>query len=320
MTLPWQRVAKLYNLTFIPAQFPHERERIVGEFQGYQLHLARWTFGIEIILVAPQKNRSPEPQLPFEKPTIPKLLTSPLLNPRLFAEIQGNVRAENDGQKLLYHQTGYFDTRKSEVERLRSLFNLLSRLATDYRRFLGWGGETILAVQAQGTKLNPLTRQLIHNIGEETSRRLGDRAAFMLCSTCLMHCRPYRVNLLELLDFETIVYHGCRNCRQSWDFIECQKVIAVLDNTLETEQFLQEDVLRVNWSVRRRLFDFDRVEIVNATDEEIERFAVQVGNNTDPVQKSIYPKMICTIAPNCNISKNNQRILARLFGSIDQRN
>lgn len=288
----------------------------MGQFQDYQLQLAHWTFGIEIILAAPQGNSLPETQRPFEKPTIPELLSSPLLNSRLFAEVQGNIRAENDGQKLLYHQTGYFDNKRSEVERLRSLFNLLSRLATDYRRFLSWGGETILAVQSQGKKLNPLTRQLIHNIGEETTRRLGERTAFMLCSTCLLRCRPYKVNLLELLDFETIVYYGCRNCRQSWDFIECQKLIAVLDNALEAERVLHEDVLRVNWSVRRRLFDFDHVEIISATDEEIERFAVQVGNSTDPVQKSTYRKMTCIVAPTCDLSKGSQRILNRLFGNV----
>lgn len=291
----------------------------MGEFQGYQLQLAHWTFGIEIILVAPQEDNSPGNQLSFDKSAISELLNSPILNPRLFAEVQGNIRAENDGQKLLYHQTGFFDNKKSEVERLRYLFNLLSRLATDYRKFLKGGGETILAIQVQGQKLNPLARQLIHNISEETTQRLGNRAAFMLCSKCLFRSRPYKVDLLELLDFEVIIYHGCRNCRQSWNFIECQKVIAILDNTLETEQFLQGGVLQVNWSVRRHLFDFDSIEIVSATDEEIERFAVQIGNNTDPVQKSTYRKMICTVASACNLSKHSQRILARLFGNIEHR-
>ncbi len=76
----------------------------------------------------------------------------------------------------------------------------------------------------------------------------------------------------------------------------------------------QKGTLRVNWLIRRGLFDFDRVEIIQAADEEVERFAVQVGNNTDPVQKAAYPRMSCSIAADCNLSENNRRILARLFG------
>jgi hypothetical protein len=35
------------------------------------------------------------------------------------------------------------------------------------------------------------------------------------------------------------------------------------------------------------LFDFDRVEIQQATDEEVERFAVQVGNDTDELSDPV---------------------------------
>lgn len=318
MNTSWQKLAKLYNLTFIPDQFPDTRERVVGEFQGYHLQLSHWTFGIEIILTAPQEDSLPENQLSFDKSVIPQLLNSQLLDPRLFARAQGIIRAENDGQKLLYHQTGIFDGSKNEVEQLQYLFTLLSRLATDYRIFLRWGGEAILAIQDQGKKLNPLARQLIHNIGEETARRLGDRFPLLLCSNCLVRCLRHKVDVPDLLENKAIIFYGCRNCGQSWDFIECQEVVAVLDNTLKTEQHLQAGVLRVNWSVRRRLFDFDSVEIVSATDEEVERFAVQVGNNTDPVQTLTYRRMICTITPYCRLSKNSQRILARIFGDVSQ--
>jgi hypothetical protein len=55
---------------------------------------------------------------------------------------------------------------------------------------------------------------------------------------------------------------------------------------------------------------------VQATDEEVERFAVQVGNDTDAIRKPRYKKMRCTVSADCQLSANTMRILKRIFGSI----
>jgi len=68
---------------------------------------------------------------------------------------------------------------------------------------------------------------------------------------------------------------------------------------------------------RRALFDFDRVEIIRATDEDVERFAMQVGNDTDPLRKPRYAQMRCSLAPNCHLTENTLRILESLFGRVD---
>jgi hypothetical protein len=54
--------------------------------------------------------------------------------------------------------------------------------------------------------------------------------------------------------------------------------------------------------------------IIHASDEEVERFAVQVGNDTDPVRQACYPKMICILNPANDLSENTRRILVRTFG------
>jgi hypothetical protein len=64
------------------------------------------------------------------------------------------------------------------------------------------------------------------------------------------------------------------------------------------------------------LFDFDQVEIIQASDEEVERFAVQVGNDTDLVREPRYREMICKIGPECRLSENTIRILEKMFGEI----
>jgi hypothetical protein len=70
--------------------------------------------------------------------------------------------------------------------------------------------------------------------------------------------------------------------------------------------------------VRQQLFDFDRVEIIQATDEEVERFAMQVGNDTDPVRQPRYAQMHCLIAPDCRLSENSLRILRNFFGEVER--
>jgi hypothetical protein len=49
----------------------------------------------------------------------------------------------------------------------------------------------------------------------------------------------------------------------------------------------------------------------------VERFAVQVGNDTDPVRQEFYRFMRCVISPDCRLSDNTIRILRRTFGQVD---
>jgi hypothetical protein len=94
------------------------------------------------------------------------------------------------------------------------------------------------------------------------------------------------------------------------------EIVAVLDNQDATEQVQVNGSLRINWLVHRELFDFDRVEIVQATDEDIERFAVQVGNDTDELRQPRYATMVCTISPDCKLSEGAVRILEQVFGQV----
>jgi len=65
------------------------------------------------------------------------------------------------------------------------------------------------------------------------------------------------------------------------------------------------------------LFDFEQVVIVTANDEDVERFAVQVGNDTDPVRRPKYAQMCCLVSPECALSENTVRIFRRTFGRVE---
>lgn len=72
-----------------------------------------------------------------------------------------------------------------------------------------------------------------------------------------------------------------------------------------------------NWLTKQRIFDFDEVRILHATDEEIERFVIQVGNDTDVVRKSKQKAIRCLIASDCGISENSVRVLKHILGQIE---
>ena len=94
-------------------------------------------------------------------------------------------------------------------------------------------------------------------------------------------------------------------------------VVAVLDHTWTGDSVRGEDnALRVNWLQRAEPFDFDRVEIIRATDQEVEDFVVAVKNDTDEWRTIQYPQSICYLAPEVELSENTQRLLRDTFADV----
>jgi hypothetical protein len=74
--------------------------------------------------------------------------------------------------------------------------------------------------------------------------------------------------------------------------------------------------VRANWTARRAVFDLDRVEIVIASDDEVELFCIQVGNDTDLVRRPRYNNMKVTISPRCQLETSTINMLRRTFGTV----
>ncbi len=157
---------------------------------------------------------------------------------------------------------------------------------------------------------------LLKSIEFETTARLYPYASRLLCPHCLVYCHANWANRSGRMPF---VHYGCRACGQSREFLEWTgKIVAVLDADMSEPYSQQKDVLRGNWLVYRSLIDCAEVEIINATDEDIERFTVQVGNDTDPLRMPNYEQMRCLIGCNCHPSKNAMRILQHQFGQVER--
>ena len=169
-------------------------------------------------------------------------------------------------------------------------------------------------MQGKNNPLRSVIHQLLDDIFQKISTRLNDKNTHLVCQNCLTN---YDIHKIGVWWSESFKYYGCRVCHKSQNCFEVQKVVAFLDTEVEEVIFQQKGTLCINWLVERKLFDFDEVRIFKATDEDVERFAVQIGNDTDEVRKPTYQKMQCLISIDCGLSENTLRILRRMFGVVE---
>jgi RNase P subunit RPR2 len=184
---------------------------------------------------------------------------------------------------------------------------------------VAWGGEAVepLMAMTQDNHQRRTATWLLRSIARETTARLKRKASRLLCPRCLVRCARHRERIPWRRPF---TYYGCRACGQSRKFLDWPgEVVAVLDTGMTEGQVQRDNQLRVNWLQRQSLFDFDQVEILQATDKEVQTFAVQVANDTDTFRQRRYRKMRCTVAEGCQLSKNTLRALKGRFPPLEQR-
>jgi hypothetical protein len=223
--------------------------------------------------------------------------------------------AVGSGGKWLSHEECFLGRK---TDRLKRIADALSDLAEGYPAAVAIGGAvapTLQTIVKENEILRRVMIEMLKDIAQTTQHLGGARAEQLLCPRCLVHPGPHRADLPWQPD---VTYYGCRACCQSHEFIPYpREMVAALDTAWRDEQAWQGDALRVNWLTRRALFDFDRVEIIRATDEDVERFAVQVGNDTDPFRKPRYVGMRCSVDPACGLSENTLRVLESTFGQVE---
>jgi hypothetical protein len=229
--------------------------------------------------------------------------------------LRGDFDVYKQGRIAIHSQKGII----TDPKYLQFLVEILRNLSEVYPAIVALGGEIVpllRSIHETRLILGLVADQLVNDICKDTSKRLKRRIHRLLCPDCLVRFSTHWIHGFWI---DALNYYGCRACHQSRRFIELDNhwIIAVLNSQLAEEQFQDEAIIRVNWSVRRRLFDFDEVKIVQATDEEVERFAVQVGNDTDPVRKPGYQQMRCTVSPDCQLSENTMRILRQVFKRVE---
>jgi hypothetical protein len=225
------------------------------------------------------------------------------------------VELTPDGQHLLYEENRL----RTDPAVLQEIGDIMTEFLNLYPRLANLGTFAIPFLYPLAVKqhpFQPVLKQLLHHIAKENQARLGKRSKPSLCPACLRRCTPQAINL-SLTD--RLSYYSCRSCGQSLEFLPVEKsVVALLDTQMSQKYLLREGVLFVNWLLHRQDFDFDEVYIRRASDEEVERFAIQVGNDTDPLQQPRYAHMRCLIWPEADLSENSLKILQHTFGRVER--
>lgn len=182
---------------------------------------------------------------------------------------------------------------KSGGEAVEPLSWLLSDLSEQMRRTAEW---------------------LLQCIGKDTSDRLSRIASGLVCPKCFTR---FHGHTLSVSKWVTVTYYGCRGCRRSRDYVSGE-VVAVLDRDMR-EHEIGEGAVRVNWLADKRPIDFDRVEILDADESDVERLAVQVGNDSDEIRRVRCAGAPVIVSASCGLSENTMRILRSQFRTVEVR-
>jgi len=257
------------------------------------------------------------PQLDIPHPTIQ--LTGVDLTERLLPNglpdswpVPGMMAVTPRGGKLTYEVPNI----QTDIKTLQTIIDLMVDLAHGYQTVLALGGQAVsglLALIAANDRiLKPMALALLADIAGQTRQRIQGVQNNLLCFHCCTRPGPLKVKPTR---WKTVTYYGCRSCGQTNHFLR-GKTVALLDQTAPVGPVEKDGLIQVNWLARRALFDFDAVEIRNATDEAVERFVMQIGNDTDEWRRKRYAEIGCTVSPDCRLSPNSRRMLARQFGPM----
>ncbi len=121
-----------------------------------------------------------------------------------------------------------------------------------------------------------------------------------------------RLDLTRFVEhtFSETQYIACRKCGNSVYATRIKHVVALLDQQAPAVHF-DGEIAYINPLNQNELFDFDSVSIDRATDEEVVRFCIQVGNDPDAYRAQ--RKAFCTIEEHERFSTNTIGVVRKTF-------
>ncbi len=212
----------------------------------------------------------------------------------------------------------------------RAVEPLLTRLA-DRSSAVRRAACTALGTLGDARAVEPLLARLADDypVRAAARRALGSLCAALAaspypgadayCPRCLRRPATFAPALprearqaLHLKWWQRIRYIACPGCLgNTWD--RAETIVAVLDEGMAGDSH-EDGIYSGDWLARKAHFDFDRVEIRRASELEVERFCILVGNDTDPRRRKRYKKMPVRVT--CALPENALRILRHFFGTI----
>ncbi|MEM7346905.1 MAG: hypothetical protein AAF485_21915 [Chloroflexota bacterium] len=314
---PWRQFAEENDLTFVPSGL-FRSNYMHGNYRGQQVKLKgyiskdnRYSY-TKITMFRDTIDRSKQSLDLKAETDIEDTISELFEGLAAIHTLQGRLEVSLNAKKFFYKQL-YLET---SPDALKHTLDVLNDVTHDYATWVALGGEAVPRLQTIVIQplhaLRPVAIKLLSAIVTETKTRLGKQVDHAYCPKCLAMCQGHTINSGSLQPY---TYYGCRLCRQSRNIL-LGKLTVVLNNETTIEKQQENDDLWVNWLIYRQLFDFEDVRIEQATEEEIERFVVQIGNDTDPERQGRYAQMKCQVSDECDLSENSQRLLQRTFGQV----
>ena len=333
----WEIFAKKHQLHFVVGRYL-ERTKIFGKLRGYDFLLTGYYMPhvdlrgrlqtiVDVVILS--DFTITEPNWLLNKKS---MVTFEQLHHILqtLEDTSGIISLGQKFPQVVYEREFLFtDYPEKELFNQHEL-DRLCQLIEAYPSIMAFGGKMIphLAKITYQSK-HPLRETVSHLLPTivSTTLPLEEQQHQLLCKNCLTQCSFHKATYLEYKPWANtsarilkpgrefhITYYGCRVCHQSQEFYQADQVVAVLNNQVDKLVLQEKPILRINWIVHNTLFDFDAVEIIQATDQQVERFAVQIGNDLDSVRAGRYKKMSYMLSSNCQLSENTERILSQIFG------
>ncbi|OPZ85990.1 MAG: putative lyase [bacterium ADurb.Bin429] len=160
----------------------------------------------------------------------------------------------------------------------------------------------------------PESRELAFDTLLEMKEVLEPCAHSFYCEACLARFIWKRA---EVRGMGQAPYLVCRQCGKSaYALSDVNLVVAVLDHTLREPYRMDGTTARIHALAREDLFDFDAVEILRATDYEVERFCMRVGNDLDDERVRRYRQLLCQVWNHAALSESTVNVLRSMFGRV----
>lgn len=118
--------------------------------------------------------------------------------------------------------------------------------------------------------------------------------------------------------YPEVRYRACRRCPDVGPASPIHELVVRLGRGVRGWNWYRRR-LTVIWPTRCGLFDFDRVEISGAREEEVRLFLAKVRQDEDPIRRHRYPTVPCTIAPGPCLGDDVLDRLAETFGPVEVR-
>lgn len=129
------------------------------------------------------------------------------------------------------------------------------------------------------------------------------------CTRCFHHYIKHEVPFNK-----TITYYACRNCHSSSYFLKgIEKVVLVVDRSVEQTYTRAVEILAVNWYKIKKPFDFDEIRINEKDDFDLEELAMKLRNDMDEERRSRLKEIPLFLAPGLELSPAKINLLKDNF-------